>query len=97
MVCSVLHVVKSSGIATAIGHSAALLVPPLQEETFPLLCSHSRLCRSLQMSVPSSDQHGKVIFGSSEALGWVIPKLRAHKKTWLTDDGEDYHLAHLSS
>lgn len=76
MVCSVLRVVESSGIATASGHSEALLVPPLKEETFPLLCSHFCLCRSLQMNSPSSDQHGKVIFGSSEALGWVILKLR---------------------
>lgn len=69
MICSVLHVVVSAGIA--IRYSEALLVPPLKEETFPLLCSHFHLCRSLQMNASSSDQHGKVIFGSSEALGWV--------------------------
>lgn len=71
MICSVLHVVVSAGIATAIGHSAALLDPPLKEETFPLLCSHFHLCRSLQINASSPDQHGKVIFGSSEALGWA--------------------------
>lgn len=62
---------RPTALSTAIGHSAALLVPLLKEETFPLLCSHFHLCRSLQMKPPSLDQHGKVIFGSSEALGWV--------------------------
>lgn len=74
MVCSVLHVVESSAIATAttVGHSTALLVPPLKGESFPLLCSHFCLYGSLRINASSSDQHGKMIFGSNEALGWVI-------------------------